>query len=496
MSDEKDQDPQSEDEAGGLGDELFSSTELPDVDESGPPPGLFDSDDDPGGADPFEDAPTGEIDTSSLGAPQSLPPEETPVMPPEAHAEADAPASPPDAFEDEPTAPAGDLDSDLENSGEEAPAEMPEDSEASQPDAPSEGAGPSATDEAAIKGDPDSGAGQTPVAAGSSALPAHLQLPAIDFSLPDGTEPTSSSGVSASGEGGADLPAHLNLPSFPQFDLPPVPGEEREEDRRVSDGVEVSGIDGAEGSFAEFDDSSAAGPPATSSADSENWAVNDGGAPAPPPPMPPPRPAKKPIQETAPEEMPALPSLPQIKVQEKPKRDPTLIDRQVTEPVKGSGRGLMIFGGIVAVLVAAVAAAFVYRDTLVSTVTEPVDQNDPKYQAEQVRLKATKLWAEANALYEKKELEAAVEKVNASLELDPAFGRSHKLLGVLYVALKKNDFAVKHYERYLALEPNAADAADVQKIIDDYEAAQKKKAPKEKEPEPAPKPKKKKRKRR
>lgn len=579
MSDEKDQDRSSEVESDGLGADLFSSAELPDADDGAPPPGLFDSDDDPGlggfedqstrvfdasalandpsfnafddptpsededaatrvfdasalandpsfnafddpppspdedaatrvfdasaladdpsfnafdAPAPSEDAETRVFDASALSAdlppPADLPPEETPVMPPEAHAEASEspPPPPPVAFEDEETRPSDGLD--------DIAGDVAEDSDEPPPDAgtPSNDTDP----EDDSGGDDRDEATESPAAASSSALPAHLQLPAIDFSLPDGSDPAPSVQASASDESGVDLPAHLNLPSFPQFELPPVPGEEREEDRRVSDGVEVAGIDGGEGSFAEFDDSSAAGPPPTSSEDSANWEVSGGGAP---PPMPPPRAVKKPVVEAGapavPEEMPALPSLPQIKVQETPKRDPTLIDRQLAEPVKSGGRGLAIFGGVIVLLVAVVGVAFVYRDTLVSTVTEPVDTNDPDYQAAQVRLKATKLWAEANTLYEKKKLKQAVAKVNESLELDPTFGRSHRLLGVLYVALKKNDSAVTHYERYLALEPDAADAAEVQKIVDDYKAAQKKKV-QEKEPEPSPSPKKKKRKRR
>ncbi|MEO0813830.1 MAG: hypothetical protein AAFY60_13265, partial [Myxococcota bacterium] len=104
--------------------------------------------------------------------------------------------------------------------------------------------------------------------------------------------------------------------------------------------------------------------------------------------------------------------------------------------------------------------------------------------------------AEANKLYEQKKLEAAIDKVHESLTLDPAFGKSHRLLGVVYAEMKQNEAAVQHYKRYLQLEPEAADAKDVQQIVDDYEKAQRKKEEAKPEPKKAEEKKPKRRKRR
>lgn len=313
-------------------------------------------------------------------------------------------------------------------------------------------------------------------------LPAHLQLPSIDFSLPEGAESSGSTPSVASGSSGdAELPAHLNLPSFPQFELPPVPGEVVAEERRLSDGTEVAGIEGAGGSFDDDDedgvDSEPHGDASVEDGGSdgaENWAVGSAVAP-PPPPMPPAR--KKAAASESSNALQALPELPTLKTQAPAKRDPTLLDRQITPDVKTSSKGWMVAVALLVVLAAGVVTAFVYKDTLIKTVADPNEAvDDEMLEAEKTRTRARELWAEANTLYEAKQFSDAIARVTESLELDPRFGKSHRLLGVVYAEMKRNDDAVRHYKQYLELEPQAKDAKEVQEIIDDYEAAERKKA--------------------
>jgi len=69
-----------------------------------------------------------------------------------------------------------------------------------------------------------------PAAASSGpTLGAHLQLPSIDFSLPDFGKPggATAAGSAPASAPASELPAHLQLPSFPDFQLPPIPGVEK-----------------------------------------------------------------------------------------------------------------------------------------------------------------------------------------------------------------------------------------------------------------------------
>lgn len=517
MSDDKKQ-SWPEDGQGGLSEDLFTSSDLP-MDDS-PTPGLFESSDAPdleasasppqtdgdSGASDWLEQDTGDVDLSTL--PAQLQQAEaldelghTPTgefdvfdpnaVPDDADAESSSDTESPDteSTAGSPSSPDAETDARAgEDDGEDVelgdfdapPAGEPEREQRWDLEDPF--AAPSDSDawESSASGEASA---ETPrdeeARAEGSSLPAHLQLPAIDFSLP--TESTTDASVSASGaSGGVELPAHLNLPSFPQFDLPPVPGEEPEEDRRLSDGTEVSGIEGGGGSFGGFDDTSGVSSPpvAAESGTDEGWSV---GAPsAGPPPMPPPMPTKPKAhkQSAEPEGLPSLPSLPTLPTREEPKRDPTLIDRQVDEALQGGGgKGLYLAGGLLVLLLTAVVGAFLYKDALIETVADPnagVDESTLK--AQQIRIESRKLWADANALYEKKKLEEAIDKVHESLALDPAFGKSHRLLGVVYAELKRNEEAVQHYRRYLQLEPEASDAKDVRQIIEDYEKSKQKEA--------------------
>jgi hypothetical protein len=53
----------------------------------------------------------------------------------------------------------------------------------------------------------------------------------------------------------------------------------------------------------------------------------------------------------------------------------------------------------------------------------------------------------------------------------PNFPKAHRALAIAYAKQNNAADAVSHYQRYLDLSPNAPEAAQVRKIIDDYEKA-------------------------
>ncbi len=69
----------------------------------------------------------------------------------------------------------------------------------------------------------------------------------------------------------------------------------------------------------------------------------------------------------------------------------------------------------------------------------------------------------------KKNYDAAIERFLHALKYKPNFARPHFLLGKAFE--KKGDFenAVRHYQAYLEILPNAPDAAKVRKKIADLE---------------------------
>jgi regulator of sirC expression with transglutaminase-like and TPR domain len=59
--------------------------------------------------------------------------------------------------------------------------------------------------------------------------------------------------------------------------------------------------------------------------------------------------------------------------------------------------------------------------------------------------------------------------LEACVELNPAAAACHRSLGVLFAQIDDTKRAIAHYKRYVALAPDSADAARVQKIIVDAE---------------------------
>ncbi len=300
-----------------------------------------------------------------------------------------------------------------------------------------------------------------------------FQLPSIDFSLPPGVG--DGSGTPRAAAGGAELPAHLQLPSFPDFDLPPVPGESN---RLLGDvGIESN----LGGSFGAMNDTSAVKPTPTPTTAPGGFDPNDGWAVTPPgqmPPPPPKRPAAKAQHSGPPPGLADLPSLPQMALpsvaKQQTKKEPTLLRAEKAEEIakiqKKSVVGPIL---IVAVLVAgAGSATFMYRDLIIDKLF-PAKQT----QAEETATdKARKLVAAGQSQFDSNNYPAAIDMFEQALKVDPSYAKAHRSLGIAYASSKQPEKAVDHYRLYLAMEPAAADAGEVKKIVDDWDSKAKERA--------------------
>lgn len=72
--------------------------------------------------------------------------------------------------------------------------------------------------------------------------------------------------------------------------------------------------------------------------------------------------------------------------------------------------------------------------------------------------------------FAKKRFFEAEEAFRKALKIDPKYPPALRGLGSTYAVLNQNEKAVKQYKRYLKVSPDAPDAADVRRIIDQYEA--------------------------
>jgi regulator of sirC expression with transglutaminase-like and TPR domain len=59
----------------------------------------------------------------------------------------------------------------------------------------------------------------------------------------------------------------------------------------------------------------------------------------------------------------------------------------------------------------------------------------------------------------------AVDIFRRALELDPSLADAHKNLGIAYSALENSAAAIRHYQRYLRMRPNAPDAEEVRQQL-------------------------------
>lgn len=309
-------------------------------------------------------------------------------------------------------------------------------------------------------------------AAGASALPAHLQLPSFpkfDVSF-DNEQPVAEERPPA-----AAPPGELGLPDG----LPPLPGQEP---APLPQGP--------------------AAPPAGLPAHLVPGGLPTGG----PPPTPPEAPAPPPPEPAA----EALPSLPDLGLPDLPeedhKREPTLLASEAASELAhelGKRRSSLpiLIGALVAIAIIG-GAAFWQRDTIIEVVTgeAPGPVVLTKEQKAEAALADGLLIAkdannlEGEAL--KKKLEQAVAAYKKALSLNPKLALAHLRLAVAYAKTEEKAEAVKHYEKFVEIDPQAPQAKEVKKIIEDwYKAQEKKKGEEKSADEPDPKKKKRKKKR-
>ena len=168
-------------------------------------------------------------------------------------------------------------------------------------------------------------------------------------------------------------------------------------------------------------------------------------------------------------------------------RNLTLIGGELPEaPAKPPRHTLM--WSLLAVTVAAVVAAGVWRKTLVALVLPaPLPPVQPVSAPPAVEAQAA-LAAGVQA-YSHGSYAAAITQFEGALRLDPTLAEAHRSLGIVHATQHDHAKAVQHYRLYLLGRPKAADAPAVQKIVHDYELTQHdvaKEVPKE-VPKPVPK---------
>lgn len=360
---------------------------------------------------------------------------------------------------------------------------------------------------------------------GESTLPAHLQLPNIDFSMPSfepgaGGADYESAGTSGEGAdlspdlgalsetGGGELPAHLQLPSFPDFGLnpPESPGSTAS---AQAPGESPSEASDAEPGGADDIDIDTGEDPLGGPGDPFPTGVISNPAAAAPPPMPPGLPPRTERRNTNPQAVPVsdlaaapeapmsapmngghagLPGLPTLGLPQfnapAESRDVTLLDRDEAEELVAEVRkstssswlakALIASAGVM--LIGVIGGGIYLWQRGVDTVVEEFHQPEVPKVVETPADKARALLAEGIRSFQAKKTEAAVSSFEQAVASLPKFAEAHYWLGVSYAKLKKQHKAAKHYKRFLHLKPTGPEAAEVQKIVEDYDKAQAKQA--------------------
>lgn len=102
----------------------------------------------------------------------------------------------------------------------------------------------------------------------------------------------------------------------------------------------------------------------------------------------------------------------------------------------------------------------------------PVAEVDPALSAERARLAKARSALEEGHQHNLEGVEAADAAIAAyerALAVAPELGGAERGLAIAYTKKGDKKSAVAHYRRYLELEPDAKDAAEVRKIIRSYE---------------------------
>lgn len=303
--------------------------------------------------------------------------------------------------------------------------------------------------------------GHSPSSAPGTDIPAHLQLPNMDFALPK--LPDFGSAPPVGDNSGADLP----LPNFPDLGLglPPV-GASPDEGAPPDEGAAAGST-----AFPSGDAGPPGSPPRRRTTGSEA------------PPAPPPRRStggEQPLPTAfgMPEDL-ALPDL----APPPTKRNLTLISMPQDTDDEGSRRVVWPFI-VIAVLALVTVLGVWQKDRLLAVMVPKKKPPVPVVVPPTPQELAKTAFAGGVHAFAAKEYPKAIESFEKAVSLDASLADAHRSLGIVYATTHEQAKAVEHYKRYLELTPKAPDAAAVQKIVDDYGKAQAKPAtPPPEEPE-------------
>ncbi|MGC9043872.1 MAG: tetratricopeptide repeat protein, partial [Myxococcota bacterium] len=77
-------------------------------------------------------------------------------------------------------------------------------------------------------------------------------------------------------------------------------------------------------------------------------------------------------------------------------------------------------------------------------------------------------YKKGNQYFMESKYEQARDEYAMAIAADPGFGLAYRGLGTTYAKLGQPDLAVKNYEKYIEVMPNASDAEQVKNIIKQY----------------------------
>jgi tetratricopeptide (TPR) repeat protein len=143
---------------------------------------------------------------------------------------------------------------------------------------------------------------------------------------------------------------------------------------------------------------------------------------------------------------------------------------------------------IVTVLVVLVIAAVGIAVVMTQKKQGPVAEIDPAVRAAAEKKKQAIVALEEGhrlALEGKAKADEALKAYGHALELDPTLASAERGLAIAHASKDDVEQAVEHYEKYLKLAPNATDAADVRKILENYRKIRDKKEAEKKAAEEA-----------
>lgn len=192
---------------------------------------------------------------------------------------------------------------------------------------------------------------------------------------------------------------------------------------------------------------------------------------APPPARRPPRALGQSVFET-------LPELPDVRAAPA-KRNLTLVAMLQVAPKALSMRGWRLAAvGCLILAVAIATTVMLQKQQLLAHLATPQKADAPvATSALQTKVVLTPQQQAAQYLnqgieaYRTRDYGHAVSLLEQALNLDPSLAAAHRSLGIVHAKLHDESEAMVHYKKYLEMAPQAPDAADVKKILDDYQAA-------------------------